>query len=141
MPARKKFGQHDSALGGPGATRGLPRFETADFSARFPFADITLKDKDVPLAIQIKGWSPFIPTDEDNSSLPVGGLEYHFKNNSTKTEECVFSYSSRHFLNQPATKTQLKQLRTVLLFLLMVLKPIRRNKPILPYILTMMLQW
>lgn len=111
VPAWKKFGQHDSALGGPGATWGLPRFETAEFSARFPFADITLKDKDVPLAIQIKGWSPFIPTDEDNSSLPVGGLEYHFKNNSTKTEECVFSYSSRHFLNQPATKNTVKAIK------------------------------
>jgi uncharacterized protein (DUF608 family) len=111
VPAWKKFGQHESALGGPGATWGLPRFETAEFSARFPFADITLKDKDVPLAIQIKGWSPFIPTDEDNSSLPVGGLEYHFKNTGTKTEECVFSYNSRHFLNQLATKNTVKAIK------------------------------
>jgi uncharacterized protein (DUF608 family) len=111
VPAWKKFGQHESALGGPGATWGLPRFETAEFSARFPFADIALKDKDVPLAIQIKGWSPFIPGDEDNSSLPVGGLEYHFKNNSAKTEECVFSYNSRHFLNQLATKNTVKAIK------------------------------
>jgi uncharacterized protein (DUF608 family) len=111
VPAWKKFGQHESALGGPGATWGLPRFESAEFSARFPFADITLRDKDVPLAIQIKGWSPFIPTDEDNSSLPVGGLEYHIKNNSTKTEECVFSYNSRHFLNQLATKNTVKAIK------------------------------
>ena len=112
VPAWKKFGQRDSGLGGTGgATWGLPRFEKAEFTARFPFAEIVLDDKDVPLKVQLKGWSPFIPTDADNASLPVGGLEYKFTNNGTKTEECVFSYNSRNFMAQPDTKNSIKTMK------------------------------
>jgi uncharacterized protein (DUF608 family) len=112
VPEWKKFGQRDSGLGGTGgATWGLPRFETAEFSARFPFGHVTLQDKDVPLQIQIKGWSPFIPTDADSASLPFGGLEYHFKNTGTKTEECIFSYNSRNFMEQPGTKNSVKAIK------------------------------
>ncbi|MDB5004332.1 MAG: hypothetical protein JWQ34_2557 [Mucilaginibacter sp.] len=112
VPEWKKFGQHNAGLGGEGgATWGLPRFEKAEFNARFPFADITLEDKDVPLQVQLKGWSPFIPTDADNASMPIGGLEYRFKNTSAKTEECVFSYSSRNFMNQQGVKNSIKAIK------------------------------
>lgn len=112
VPDWKKFGQHDSGLGGTGgATWGLPRFETAKFKARFPFAEIALTDNDIPLQIQLKGWNPFIPTDADNASLPVGGLEYNFKNTGNKTEECVFSYNSRNFMAQPGTKNAIKAIK------------------------------
>ncbi|MDB5157666.1 MAG: hypothetical protein JWR50_2373 [Mucilaginibacter sp.] len=112
VPAWKKFGNHDSGLGGTGgATWGLPRFENAEFSARFPFGDVALQDKDIPLQIGITGWNPFVPTDADNASLPVGGLEYHFKNTGAKTEECVFSYSSRNFMEQPGTKNSIKSIK------------------------------
>lgn len=105
VPAWKKFGQRDAGLGGTGgATWGLPRFEQASFQARFPFAEITLQDSDLPLQVSIKGWSPFIPTDENRSSLPVGALEYRFKNTGTATQEYVFSYNSRNFMWQADTK-------------------------------------
>lgn len=101
VPDWKKFGQRDAGLGGTGgATWGLPRFAAAAFKTDFPFADITLKDQSLPLEVRIKGWSPFVPTEEDLSSLPVGGLEYTFVNRGLKTEDCVFSYNSRNFLKQ-----------------------------------------
>src|SRR6201991_5275714 len=71
VPDWKYFGKRGSGLGSPGDTYGLPRFGRASFAARFPFATIDLEDKDLPLKAEIRGWSPFIPTDEDNSSLPV----------------------------------------------------------------------
>jgi uncharacterized protein (DUF608 family) len=112
VPEWKKFGNRDSGLGGTGgATWGLPRFESAEFAARFPFADIKLQDKDVPLAIQITGWSPFIPTDADNASMPLGGLEYRFKNTGDKTEDCIFSYNSRNFIEQRDTKNSIKPIK------------------------------
>ncbi len=55
---------------------GFPRFQNTRFTARFPFAFIEMQDDDIPLEIKLTGWSPFIPTDADNSSLPVGALEY-----------------------------------------------------------------
>ncbi|GAA4084051.1 GH116 family glycosyl hydrolase [Mucilaginibacter panaciglaebae] len=112
VPTWKKFGNRDAGLGGTGgATWGLARFESAEFAARFPFADITLFDKDIPLHVDIKGWSPFIPTDADSASLPVGGLEYHFKNTSAKSHDCIFSYNSRNFMEQPGTKNEVKAIK------------------------------
>ncbi|TWF41374.1 uncharacterized protein (DUF608 family) [Chitinophaga polysaccharea] len=101
VPDWKKFGQRDAGLGGTGgATWGLPRFKTATLQARFPFAHITLADPQLPLQVSIKGWSPFIPTDEDHASMPVGGLEYQFTNKSHQEEEYVFSYNTRNFMRQ-----------------------------------------
>ena len=76
VPDWKKFGIADAGNGLGGSTAGLPRFAQAIFRARFPFATIDLSDPDLPLRIQLTGWSPFIPTDDDNSSLPVAALEY-----------------------------------------------------------------
>ena len=80
VPTWKYFGPRGAGNGEAGATYGLPRFSHATFTAAFPFADIHLQDDDIPLQTRITGWSPFIPTDEDNSSLPVGALEYTFVN-------------------------------------------------------------
>ena len=95
----RKFGSPMSGLGGPGgANYGLPRFEQSTFEARFPFGKVALADKDVPLNVTITGWNPFIPGDADNSSLPVGIIEYTFENTSGKDVEAVFSYNSRNFM-------------------------------------------
>ncbi|WP_129714115.1 GH116 family glycosyl hydrolase [Pedobacter sp. SYP-B3415] len=105
VPEWKKFGARDSGLGGTGgATWGLPRFERAVFNARFPFGEIALEDGNFPVKATVKGWSPFIPNDEDNASLPVGALEYTFTNTGSKTEEYLFSYNSRNFMWQPDTR-------------------------------------
>ena len=99
----KLFGPAQSGLGRGDKTYGLPRFEEAVFQARFPFATVDLKDKDMPLAAKITGWSPFIPTDADNSSLPVGVLEYQFTNTSDKAIETVFSYNTKNFIDGQGT--------------------------------------
>jgi hypothetical protein len=44
VPARKIFGGAGSGNGEGGATYGLPRFATAAFQARFPFATVSLSD-------------------------------------------------------------------------------------------------
>lgn len=97
VPDWKKFGMPISALGG-GGTWGLPRFDKSTFKAQFPFAQVALTDEDLPMQVNIKAWNPFIPTDEDNSSLPVGGFEYEFKNTGTKDIEAIFSYNTRNFM-------------------------------------------
>ncbi|MFA7492252.1 MAG: GH116 family glycosyl hydrolase [Proteiniphilum sp.] len=99
VPTWKLFGPRGSGTGLGNRNYGLPRFERGSFLARFPFGMIDLEDKDIPLDVRITGWSPFIPTDEDNSSLPVGVLEYSFKNRSNHLIEAVFSYNSRNFID------------------------------------------
>jgi uncharacterized protein (DUF608 family) len=98
VPAWKFFGQRGTGNGAAGTTFGLPRFGKASFTTAFPFGTVKLQDDDLPLRVEIKGWSPFIPTDEDNSSLPVGALEYTFINKGTQQVEAVFSYNSKNFL-------------------------------------------
>lgn len=103
VPDWKLFGPVQSGLGRGDKTYGLPRFEDATFQTCFPFATIDLKDKDIPLNVKIVGWSPFIPTDENNSSLPVGVLEYQFTNTTGKSIETVFSYNTRNFVDGRGT--------------------------------------
>ena len=98
VPHWKLFGQRETGNGATGASFGLPRFDTATFTSKFPFAQIDLEDGDIPMKVKLTGWSPFIPTDEDNSSMPVGALEYTFTNTGMKMLEGIFSYSSKNFI-------------------------------------------
>jgi len=98
VPDWKVFGRPETGNGAPRTSYGLPRFEEAEFDARFPFGKIDLRDPDIPLDVSITGWSPFIPLDPDNSSLPVGALEYRFVNTGNKEVEAMFSYNSVNFM-------------------------------------------
>jgi uncharacterized protein (DUF608 family) len=98
VPSWKLFGPPNSGNGEGGATYGLPRFQEAAFTAAFPFCSIDLQDNDLPVHATLTGWSPFIPTDQDSSSLPVGALEYTFVNTGAKQIDAVFSFNTRNFL-------------------------------------------
>jgi len=98
VPAWKFFGQRGTGNGAAGSTFGLPRFGSAAFVTKFPFGMVSLRDKDLPLHVQITGWSPFVPTEEDNSGLPVGGLEYTFVNSGAASIDLVFSFNTKNFM-------------------------------------------
>jgi uncharacterized protein (DUF608 family) len=98
VPDWKKFGRRDAGNGAAGSTTGLPRFRNASFLARFPFGYLDISYNDLPLKIKITGWSPFIPTEDDNSSLPVAALEYHFVNTGAETIDAIFSFNSKNFV-------------------------------------------
>jgi len=97
IPKWKLFGTPGASNGLTGKTYGLSRFRSNTFQAKFPYAEVKLMDESIPLACSFTAWSPFIPNDADNSSLPVGAIEYVFKNNSNKAIEAIFSYSSSNF--------------------------------------------
>ena len=97
-PEWKRFGLPEAGNGLGSTTWGLPRFKENTFLARFPFATIELKDKELPVSVQLKAWSPFIPTDADNSGMPVGAIEYTFLNTGKAPIEATFSYLSRNFM-------------------------------------------
>lgn len=102
VPTWKIFGRPGTANGGGDYYYGLPRFENCRFLARFPFAAIELQDNDLPLKVTISGWSPFIPGDADNSSLPVGSMEYTFTNTSDQAVDAVFSWNSKNIVGKDA---------------------------------------
>ena len=98
-------------------TFGLPRFDSAKFTARFPFAEIELRDEKMPIECRLQAWSPFIPGNADDSGLPAGALEYSFKNTTSRPIEAVWSFHMRNFLcrpalNKPVTKVEENQKTT-----------------------------
>lgn len=98
VPDWKKFGQPQSTKG-YGGTWGLPRFKDCDFEVKFPFAKLRMSDDELKMDVTMKVWNPFIPTDENNSGLPVAGFEYTFKNKYAKEVEAIFSYNSKNFVD------------------------------------------
>ncbi len=89
-----------SGSGAPARTYGLPRFQEARFEARFPFARVSLRHAKNPLDVELTGWSPFIPGNADDSSLPLAALEYRFANGSSSPVDAVFSFHSANFMRQ-----------------------------------------
>ncbi len=98
VPTNKIFGKPGTGNGAGQTSYGFPRFNKSSFNAQFPFGRVELQDEKMPMDISLVGWSPFIPTDEDNSSLPVAAIEYEFKNTSNQPIEGVFSYHAYNFM-------------------------------------------
>jgi len=98
VPRHKCFNTGKAGNGLGDRSYGLPRFRHATFKARMPFAEIQLRDDVLPLTAKLTGWSPFVPTDADESSLPAAGLEYELTNASNSRVEGVFSFHSHNFL-------------------------------------------
>jgi len=98
IPDWKIFGQSGGGNGMGGSTFGFPRCYAESFTAKFPFATVKLKYPGTALKVEITGWSPFIPGDADNSSLPAIALEYTFINTGRKTVDGMYSFHARTFI-------------------------------------------
>lgn len=59
---------------------GLPHFRTSMFRGTFPVAEIEFDDPDSPVAVALTALNPFIPTNANDSSLPVAMLTYDVTN-------------------------------------------------------------
>ena len=101
----------------PGGCWGLPRFRQNTFESRFPFGTVRLRDEELPLEVELTGWSPFSPGDADNSSLPVAALEYRFLNRSSASVDAVFSFNTENFLSAhedwPSKKQPSERIRSM----------------------------
>jgi uncharacterized protein (DUF608 family) len=91
-------GKDGSGRGQGGKSYGLPRFRDSSFSTRFPFATVKLSDRDIPIGVSITGWSPFLPGNADDSSLPFAAVEYTLRNTSAAPAKGIFSYHAQNFV-------------------------------------------
>ncbi len=80
---------------------GLPRWEKCTFTGRFPFAQVELADKEVPVTATIEAWSPFIPGNDHDSSLPVAVLNVTLKNISNKSVEAALGANLQNLCGFP----------------------------------------
>ncbi|RPI22195.1 MAG: hypothetical protein EHM61_22860 [Acidobacteria bacterium] len=108
VPEWKIFGMKGTGNGAGGTSYGFPRFQEAEFEARFPFAFVRLSDPDIPIRVLLTGWSPFIPGDADSSSLPVGGFEYEFENTANRELALLFSYNAKNLMTVGKTGNSIR---------------------------------
>ncbi|HOK04559.1 MAG TPA: GH116 family glycosyl hydrolase [Victivallales bacterium] len=117
IPDRKIMFWPNSGNGLGDKTYGFPRFKSCRFRAQFPFAQIELNDPQISLDCEITGWSPFIPGDSDNSSLPFAALEYKFKNKVNRKISAKYYFASLNFLDRDKTGTSVKKIKSGFMFL------------------------
>lgn len=86
--------------GRPVNHHGMPRFSNASFAAAYPFGQVHLSDKSLPVKVTIKGFNPLIPADEEASGLPVAVLTYEVENISGQPLEVAVCGSIRNFIGK-----------------------------------------
>ena len=83
--------------------QGFPHFENWDFESDFPFAYLHFDDEDFPAKVTLKAFNPFIPIEEDLSSIPAAFFTVEFEN---KTEK-AYRFSAALTVNRPFQGTNI----------------------------------
>ncbi len=66
-------------------------FADISFEGRYPIGRVTYKDKGCPVSVNLEAYSPFIPLNTDDSSLPATIMSYTVRNESGKKVETEIS--------------------------------------------------
>ena len=72
---------------------GFPHFENTSFEGNFPIANINFKDCNFPAEVKLTAFNPFIPNDEDNSSIPAAFFEVEVTNTTDEMTEYQVAFS------------------------------------------------
>ncbi len=69
--------------------RALDRngFEQIRFCGEYPIGRVEYRDKDLPVAVSLEAYSPFIPLNYDDSSLPVTVMRFTVRNTGAEPAE------------------------------------------------------
>lgn len=70
-------------INGEALVRELHNADEISFEATYPVATVRYSFKDIPVAVTLKAYSPFIPLNEQDSALPVTILSFSINNKST----------------------------------------------------------
>jgi uncharacterized protein (DUF608 family) len=69
-------------------TLDLDGFEHVAFDGRYPIGQVDYRDQDCPVEVRLEAFSPFIPLNLDDSSLPATVMSYTLRNKSQRAIEC-----------------------------------------------------
>ncbi|WP_139956446.1 GH116 family glycosyl-hydrolase [Flavicella sediminum] len=100
---------YDGERGAIGTNHGLPRFAEATFKTAYPFGQVFLKDKDLPVAVTLGAFNPLIPGNVDDSSIPTAILSYKVKNISTKPLTISLAGTVQNFIGFDGSKGKTKK--------------------------------
>lgn len=85
---------------------GMPRFEKASFKTAYPFGQVLLSDAKMPVDVKIKAFNPLIPTDADNSGIPIAVLQYEVTNKLDEQIDVSVCGIMRNFIGVDGSKSQ-----------------------------------
>ena len=67
-----------------GTVAGLPHMAASQLTGEYPFATVAFHDADIPVAVTLEAFTPFIPLDAEESGIPGAVLRYHVKNRTRR---------------------------------------------------------
>ncbi|MHB8636966.1 MAG: GH116 family glycosyl-hydrolase [Fimbriimonadaceae bacterium] len=59
-------------------------WQNVTFSGRYPIGSVTYESSDVPIRAELEAFSPFVPLETDDSSLPVTVMRYRLTNRGSQ---------------------------------------------------------
>jgi non-lysosomal glucosylceramidase len=84
---------------------GLPHFKDVTFKGEFPMAQLDFHDELQLLDIQLTAFNPFIPLNDDDSSLPVAIFSYDVTNRSNESLDIsVVGNLANPFIDEPVNE-------------------------------------
>ena len=72
---------------------GLPHFRTCDFKGEFPIAELLFSEEKFPGRLSMTAFNPFIPCNEDDSSIPGAFFEFEIENTTDKEIEYTIAFT------------------------------------------------
>ena len=84
---------HGGDFGASCSMAGFPHFQNAVFEGNFPVARLSLSEEGFPVVARLVAFNPFIPHNEDDSSLPAAMFEWELENVSKSDVECALGLS------------------------------------------------
>jgi non-lysosomal glucosylceramidase len=75
-------------VGGKVRTLDADGFANVSFTGQYPIGEVHYTDEDFPVAVTLSAFSPFIPLNTPDSSLPATIMSYQIRNTGNTTVEC-----------------------------------------------------
>lgn len=79
---------------------GFPHFEQCAFTGRFPTAEVDFADPSFPGRVRLTAFNPFIPLNEDDSSLPAAFFAVTFTNDTAQALDYTAALTVRNWFEK-----------------------------------------
>jgi non-lysosomal glucosylceramidase len=98
--------EYEGGSGAIATNHGLPRFSEVSFETAYPFGQVNLETKQVPVNVKIKSFNPFIPGDIDNSSIPMAVLDFELTNETSKEVSFSICGTMQNFIGDDGSQSK-----------------------------------